>query len=254
MTQHPHLSGQPHDNHNHRTVPKMEHLPADAQHTQPLQLPPLALPPRPVLTTPPTLTAQPVFTPSPSIQSGPSFSHYRPSAPRGLPDAPPAAPGPEYTVRAPQSATGWRGVLEVPVEPIAAPVLASQQSIQSQTVIAQYAVLIMGIIWSVTGGIALARLSMGGDSITVAGMGFTSICGWGAVVVGIMLTLIGACASRDRSVLLAAATLLLVPGLVVASVPDAFTTLLGATATNGVAMCATAAVMCAMAELQRSRQ
>lgn len=118
--------------------------------------------------------------------------------------------------------------------------------------VAQYVCLLLGLIWAVTGGIAVARLSIDGTLVTVAGMGFTAICGWGAITIGVIIGLIGAFSSADRGVLLAAATLLLAPGLVIAAVPGAFAGSLGATSSNGVAMCFSAAVLIGMAELQRS--
>ncbi len=117
---------------------------------------------------------------------------------------------------------------------------------------AQYACLLLGLSWAVTGGIALARMSMVGDAVTVAGSGFTQPCAWGTLTAGIIIMLIGAFGSDDRGVLMAMATMLLAPGLVIAAVPDAFTELLGATSFNGIAMCLSAIALVAIAELQRA--
>lgn len=118
--------------------------------------------------------------------------------------------------------------------------------------LAQYACLLLGLVWTVTGGIALARMSVAGDVVTVAGCGFTQPCAWGTVVAGIIIMLVGAFGADDRGVLLAIATMLLAPGLVIAAVPDAFTQLLGATTSNGIAMCLSACALIAIAEMQRS--
>ncbi len=185
-------------------------------------------------------------TPIPEVPSGGEQSPPPPvpMTPLPLPPASPARPA-SFTRQLPQHEHPY-------VETVRVESPAPESSRASRRDVAQYVCLLLGLIWAVTGGIAVARLSIDGSVVTVAGMGFTAICGWGAITIGVIIGLIGAFNSADRGVLLAAATLLLAPGLVIAAVPGAFASSLGAASSNGVAMCISAAILIGMAELQRS--
>ncbi|MCW2974402.1 MAG: hypothetical protein JWN72_2675 [Thermoleophilia bacterium] len=111
---------------------------------------------------------------------------------------------------------------------------------------AQGIALVVGILYLVIGGIALARTGFSFDALDkadVAGLGHTVWMGLATLVYGLMVLGAGALPGADRGGLVFAGILGIAGGIVIAVQWESFERVLGVDQTNGVIYALTGAVL-----------
>ena len=124
---------------------------------------------------------------------------------------------------------------------------------------AQGIALVIGIVYLVLGGIALARTGFTFDALDqadVAGLGHTVWMGLGSLVFGLIVLGTGAMPGADRGGLVFAGIVAIAGGIVIAAQSESFERVLGVTQTNGVIYAITGVVLlltAMLAPVYRSR-
>ncbi|MBC7461305.1 MAG: hypothetical protein H7287_08075 [Thermoleophilia bacterium] len=124
---------------------------------------------------------------------------------------------------------------------------------------AQGIALVIGIVYLVLGGIALARTGFtftALDHADVAGLGHTVWMGIGSLLFGLLVLGTGAVPGADRGGLIFAGIVAIAGGIVIAAQSASFARVLGVTQTNGVIYAITGVVLlltAMLAPVYRSR-
>lgn len=111
---------------------------------------------------------------------------------------------------------------------------------------AQAVALVIGIVYLVLGGVALARTGFSFDVLDqadVAGLGHTVWMGLGSLVFGLIVLATGAVPGADRGGLVFAGIVAIAGGIVIAVQASSFERVLGVTQANGVFYAITGAVL-----------
>ena len=111
---------------------------------------------------------------------------------------------------------------------------------------AQFAAAVVGLAMTVVGGVALARLlptsSITGESVTVAGMGFTALMGGLTVIIGLAFLVSAGRPGSARAGAITMGVAMVAFGLVVLIEPNALGGALGVNQTSGLAFLSVGAV------------